>query len=153
MTREEREVWDDLDDDERLDTYRDVLDNLRSASESSPSMQLLTGSVLILNEALNYFYPERACDPPMAMAARMALFTLRDRIRDYVKANAPDQARVLPSHEAGCSACRIDPACRHWKSGKCWNWENCPAFPSSTPNAPLHVLERSDNNLQAEVRQ
>jgi hypothetical protein len=50
-------------------------------------MQLLAGSVPILDEALNYFYPERACDPPAALAARMALFTLRDRIRDYVKAN------------------------------------------------------------------
>ena len=57
------------------------------AGESSPSMQLLAGSVLILDEALNYFYPERACDPPAALAARMALFRLRDRIRDYVKAN------------------------------------------------------------------
>ena len=58
------------------------------AGESSPSMQLLAGSVPILDEALNYFYPERACDPPAALAARMALFTLRDRIRDYVKANS-----------------------------------------------------------------
>lgn len=29
MTREEREVWEGLDDDERLDAYRDALDNLR----------------------------------------------------------------------------------------------------------------------------
>jgi len=57
------------------------------AGESSSSMQLLAGSVPILDEALNYFYPERACDLPAALAARMALFTLRDRIRDYVKAN------------------------------------------------------------------
>ena len=48
---------------------------------------LLAGSIPILDEALNYFYPERACDPPAALAARMALFTLRDRIRDYVKAD------------------------------------------------------------------
>ncbi len=29
MTREEREIWEGLDDDERLDAYRDALDNLR----------------------------------------------------------------------------------------------------------------------------
>jgi hypothetical protein len=29
MTREEKEVWEGLDDDERLDAYRDALDNLR----------------------------------------------------------------------------------------------------------------------------
>jgi hypothetical protein len=29
MTREKREIWEGLDDDERLDAYRDALDNLR----------------------------------------------------------------------------------------------------------------------------
>jgi len=29
MTREEREVWEGLDDDERLEAYRGALDNLR----------------------------------------------------------------------------------------------------------------------------
>jgi hypothetical protein len=29
MTREEREIWNDLDDDERLDAYRDALERLR----------------------------------------------------------------------------------------------------------------------------
>ena len=74
-----------------------VLTHGTEAGESSPSMQLLAGSVPILDEALNYFYPERACDPPAALAARMALFTLRDRIRDYVKANAPAEARCQAS--------------------------------------------------------
>lgn len=59
----------------------------RFAAQSSIPSTLLLASLPILDEALNYFYPERACDPPAALAARMALFTLRDRIRDYVKAN------------------------------------------------------------------
>jgi len=55
------------------------------AGELSSSVQLLAGSIPIIDEALNYFYPERACNPPAALATRMALFTLRDRINYYVK--------------------------------------------------------------------
>ena len=33
MTREDREVWEDLDDDERLDAYRDALDKLRDVQK------------------------------------------------------------------------------------------------------------------------
>ena len=29
MTREDREIWEGMDDDERLDAYRDALDKLR----------------------------------------------------------------------------------------------------------------------------
>jgi len=29
MTKEDREIWEDMDDDERLDAYKDALDNLR----------------------------------------------------------------------------------------------------------------------------
>ena len=39
MTREDREIWDDLDDDERLDAYRDALDKLRDVQERCETIE------------------------------------------------------------------------------------------------------------------
>ena len=33
MTREDREIWEDMDDDDRLDAYRDALDKLSDVQE------------------------------------------------------------------------------------------------------------------------
>jgi len=65
----------------------------RFDAQSSIPSPLLLASLPILDEALNHFYPERDYDPTAALAARMALFTLRDRIRDYVKANSEGHFR------------------------------------------------------------
>lgn len=57
---------------------------------------LLAGAMPILDTALNYFYPDSACDHARAKDARMALFTLRDRIREWV---ATAGREIRPAHE------------------------------------------------------
>jgi hypothetical protein len=41
MTREDREIWDDLDDDERLDAYRDALERLRDMTAERDALRTL----------------------------------------------------------------------------------------------------------------
>lgn len=42
--------------------------------------RMIKDAVPVLNAALNYFYPSKACDGEKAADARQALFELRDRM-------------------------------------------------------------------------
>ena len=59
MTREDQEIWDDLDDDERLEAYRDTLDKLRDVQKrykavSAQSDAMLTDFRNALTQAMLY---------------------------------------------------------------------------------------------------